>query len=120
MTSAAAADGFPLQFSMVFNNDKDGFGILRNGGLFWFSILFVGRCSCGPVEIDKGEVVGIWLFESDSDTTGDEEGVIASIDCIFCSFSICCCVLEWKKSSVLRKIMILSLLIEHASSYGLE
>ena len=106
MTSAAAADGFPLQFSMVFNNDKEGFGILRNGDLFWFSILLggiIGRCSGGPVEIDKGEVVGIWLFERDSDTTGDGEGVIASIDCIFCSFSICCCVLEWNKSSVIHK-----------------
>ena len=61
ITKAAAAEGFPLQFSRVFNMDKEGFGKLMNGGLFWGSILFVGIVteSAGPVDIDKGGVVGI-------------------------------------------------------------
>ena len=96
ITKAAAADGFPLQFSMVFNSDKDGFGMLMKGDLIWFSILVlcIGIQSAGTVLIGRGGDDGIGFLEDESCAIGFEEAVIDSIACSFCSFSICCCVLQ--------------------------
>ena len=102
ITKAAAADGFPLQFSMVFNNDKGEFGMLMKGGLVWCSILVVciGIQSAGTALIGRGGDDGIWSLEDESCAIGFEEAAIDSIACSFCSFSICCCVLESNENNV--------------------